>query len=319
MTEIELEVVSMAEVDVNRIKAVIAAAKKVHGPIPGLTLVPPPQSLTDDQAVAKLLRPVVEKGGLDVAALEKILTHETPHSPRRPDAAAVARYNAMKTSVVGNMHALVGRRPPAGLPFDPPFTEMIQPLFVWSWPTGVLVNSGLAPDDNWIQASLNATDGDNGPDGGGQYVSFIYVWNNATSSPVAVDVDTSLGFLGYCTVQTYGGWLPEVRASNAHVSAHMAVYRGDSPDVLNSPLVSVMDLHAGSTFGSAFNSAALDNVVDVSDASIYVSEGETIVFEVFASFTYDNWHGRSVFDFAEPDYRIWTPGLMLTAWPNIIV
>jgi hypothetical protein len=317
MTEISQERLT-AETDSSRIKALIAAAKKVYGPIPGLTTPPRPESLTDRQAVAELLMPVLDKAGLDVAALEKILRQEKRHSPRTPDAAAIERHAAMKTSVVRNMNALASsRRGRGALPFNPPLTETIQPLFTWSWPTGVLVASNLAPGDNWVQAQLDASDGDDGPDGGGQYVSFVFVWNNATGSDANVDVDTSLGFLGYCSVQTFGGWLPEVRASNAHVSAHMAIYQG--PDVLSSPIVPVVDLHVDSVWESVSNSAPLDKIVDVSETSLYVPEGASIAVEVFASFVYDNWHGRSVFNFAEPDYRIWTPGLMVTSWPNVIV
>ena len=45
----------MAEIDKDRIKAIIAAAKKIYGPAPGLA---PPrrwESLTDEREIAKLL------------------------------------------------------------------------------------------------------------------------------------------------------------------------------------------------------------------------------------------------------------------------
>lgn len=310
----EIDKVRTKEKKKDRIKAIIAAAKKIYGPAPGLA---PPrrwESLTDERKVAKLLTPALEKAGLDIAALEKVLKHDKPYSPRKPDAAAVERHAAMKTSVVTNMRALTGlRRAPAIPPFDPPVVEMIQPLFTWSLPTGILVSSSLTADDNWVQAHLE-TSGD-----GGSYVSFVYVWNNAKDYPVAVDVDTSVGFLGYCSVRTFGGILPGVRVSNGHVSAHMAIYQGDSPTVLTTPIVHVLDVHANSYWGSASNVAPIDSIVDVSSASLYVPGGASVAFEVFASFTYTNLDGRSLFEFAEPDYRIWTPGLMVAAWPYIIV
>jgi hypothetical protein len=304
----------MREMDEERVKTIIATARKVHGPAPGLAGPSRLESLADERVAAKLLTSALEKVGVDVAALEKALRQDTPHSVPRPDASAVARHAAMKTSITKNMRALSGlRRPSALLAFDPPSVELIQPLFTWSLPTGILVASGLDADDNWIQAHLQ-TNGD-----GGSYVSFVCVWNNAKDYPVAVDLATSVGFLGYCSVKTFGGLMPGVRVSNGHVSAHMAIYRGDSPDVLITTPVHVLDLHANSYWGGASTVSPLDAIVDVSNASLYVASGESVAVEVFASFTYTNLHGQSMFEFAEPDYRIWMPGLMITAWPFLVV
>ena len=146
--------------------------------------------------------PVLEKAGLDVAALEKILRQEkrTPRTPER----AIERHAAMKTSVVRNMNALAARRA-RGSPFQPtPHPNTPAALYVVladRRPSSVKSRARRQR----VQAQLDTSDGDDGPDGGGQYVSFVYVWNNATGSDANVDVDTSLGFLGYCSVQTFGG------------------------------------------------------------------------------------------------------------------
>jgi hypothetical protein len=62
----------MEEIDKDRIKAIIAAAKKIYGPAaPGLA---PPRrwkSLTDERNVAKLLTPALEKAGLGTRAISK--------------------------------------------------------------------------------------------------------------------------------------------------------------------------------------------------------------------------------------------------------
>jgi hypothetical protein len=70
--------------------------------------------------------------------------------------------------------------------------------------------------------------------------------------------------------------------------------------VLTTPIVHVLDVHANSYWGSASNVAPIDSIVDVSSASLYVPGGASVAFEVFASFTYTNLDGRSLFEFAEP-------------------
>ena len=73
------------ETDSSRIRGAHRSGQEGLWPlIPGLNPPPRPESLTDRQAVAKLLMPVLEKVGLDVAALEKILGRRSVTLHARP-------------------------------------------------------------------------------------------------------------------------------------------------------------------------------------------------------------------------------------------
>lgn len=290
----------MADVDIERVKSRIAGIKAERGPEPGL--VPPPRQtpVTDETELVRFLAPVLERGGFDLAAFEKLLAEDPSPEPRKPTAEAVRRHVLAKERAVRKMRAAPGARDGRQLPLDPPVTEVIQPFFIWAQPVGILAQSNLADGDNSAQVQFE-TSGD-----GGSYISFLYLWNNPNAYAVDVDIDTTVAFLGFASVRSFGGWLPTLRVSNAHVQTFMTIYQGGADGTVSSPSIHVLDLHAHSTFGSASNSAPLDSLIDVA-YDLAVSGGETIVIEVYASFTYTNWHGRATFDFAGRDFQIRPP------------
>ena len=213
----------MAEIDIDRIKANLIAAKKARGPDPRLIPQSRRESSADEQEIKKFLAPVMEKAGLDVGAFEKILKQNKTYAPRKPTADAVKRHAWMKGNVVKRMRARAGARrgvavsAPAIAAFNPPsVTETIQPFFIWANPANILTDSNLATDDNLARVMIQT-----GSDGGGDYVSFWYLWTNPNDYAVGLDVDTSLAFIGYCSVTAEGGWLPGLRSEQrAYQSLH---------------------------------------------------------------------------------------------------
>ena len=310
----------MADIDVERMKSIVLVAKKVRGPDP--RFIPPRRSTADNREVRKLLAPLLEKAVLDPAALEPTIEPEDARPSDEAVAEAARRHALMRASVVKNMKARVARQQGAAarpiVPANPPpITEFLQPFFILPEPAGILSSANLAPDDNWARLSFQS-----GADFGGYYVSFWYFWTNPNDVPMGIDVDTSVGFVGYCSVKagSLGG------VSNAHISASMKIYQADDPDgsaTLVTPIIPVLNLHAQSVFGGVFKAAPVNSTVDVSNDQVTVSGGGTVIFEVFASFVFDNADGvlgsnsYAVFDF-DSGYEISNPGMTLTAAPWIL-
>jgi hypothetical protein len=311
----------MADIDVERMKSIVLAAIKARGPDP--RFVAPRRSTADNREVRKLLAPLLEKAALDPAALEPTIEPEDARPSAEAIADAARRHALMKAGVVKTMKARVARQQDAAarpiVPVNPPpITEFLQPFLILSEPATILSASNLAPDDNWAQLSFQS-----GADYGGYYVNFWYYWTNPTDVPMGIDVDTSVGFVGYCSVKagSFGG------VSNAHISASMKilpadVQNGSTP--VTTPIIPVLNLHAGSWFSGVFNAAPVNSTVDVSNDQVIVAGGATVIFEVFASFVFDNADGAfgsksyAVFDF-DSGYEISNPGMTLIAAPWILV
>jgi len=307
----------MADIDVERMKAIVLAAIKARGPDPRFA---PSRRLTaDNREVRKLLAPLLEKAALDPAALEPTIGPEDARPSAEAVADAVRRHALMKASVVKTMKARVARQQafPIVPVNPPPITEFLQPFLILSEPATILTASNLAPDDNWAQLNFQS-----GADYGGYYVNFWYYWTNPTDVPMGIDVDTSVGFVGYCSVKagSFGG------VSNAHISASMKILPADIQDGsgVTTPIIPVLDLHAHSWFSGSFNAAPVNSAVDVSNDQVTVAAGATVIFEVFASFVFDNADGAfgsksyATFDF-DSGYEISNPGMTLIAAPWILV
>jgi hypothetical protein len=311
----------MADIDVERMKSIVLAAKQARGPDP--RFVPPRRLTANNREVRKLLAPLLEKAALDPAALEPAIEPEDAQPSAEAIAAAARRHALMRASVVKTMKARVARQQgAAALPIvpvnPPPIAAFLQPFLILAEPAGLLSASNLAPDDNWARLSFQS-----GADFGGYYVSFWYYWTNPNDVPMGIDVDTSVGFVGYCSVKagSLGG------VSNAHISANMNIYPADDQDGLptvTTPIIPVLNLHAESVFGGVFNAAPVNSTVDVSNDQVTVSGGATVIFEVFASFVFDNADGvfgsnsYAGFDF-DSGYEISNPGMTLIAAPWILV
>jgi hypothetical protein len=95
------------------------------------------------------------------------------------------------------------------------------------------------------------------------------------------------------------------------------------PATVSTPVIPVLDLHADSILSSDFNSAPVDSIVDISNDQVAVSAGASVLFELFASFVFDNieglFHEGSVafFDF-DSEYQISNPGMTITSTPVIL-
>jgi hypothetical protein len=308
----------MADIDVERMKSIVLAAKQARGPHP--RFVPPRRLTADNRQVRKLLAPLLEKAALDPASLEPTIEPQDARPSAEAIADAARRHALMKASVVKTMKARVARQKARPIVPDnpPPITEFLQPFLILSEPAGLLSSSNVAPDDNWARLSFQS-----GADFGGYYVSFWYYWTNPNDVPMGIDVDTSVGFVGYCSVKagSFGG------VSNAHIIANMNIYPADDPDglpIVTTPAIQVLNLHAESLFGGSFAAAPVNSTADVSNDQVTVSAGATVLFEVFASFVFDSDGGAfgsksyAVFDF-DSGYEISNPGMTLIAAPWILV
>jgi hypothetical protein len=265
----------------------------------------------------------LEKAALDPAALEPAIGPEDARPSAEAIADAARRHALMRASVVKTMKARVARQQGAAARLivpgnPPPITAFLQPILILAEPDRILSSSDLAPDDNWARLSFQS-----GADFGGYYANFWYYWTNPNDVPMGIDVDTSVGFVGYCSVKagSLGG------VSNAHISANMNIYPADDQDGLptvTTPIIPVLNLHAESVFGGVFNAAPVNSTVDVSNDQVIVSGGATVIFEVFASFVFDNADGvfgsksYAVFDF-DSGYEISNPAMTLIAAPWILV
>jgi hypothetical protein len=307
----------MANFDVERLKAIVLAAVKARGPDPRFA---PARRLTaDNREVRKLLAPLLEKAALDPAAFEPTIKPEDARPPAEAVADAARRHALMNASVVKTMKARVARLKARPIVPDnpPPITEFLQPFLILSEPATLLSASNLAPDDNWAQLNFQS-----GADLGGYYVNFWYYWTNPNDVPMGIDVDTNVGFVGYCSVKagSFGG------VSNAHISASMKILPADIQDGsgVTTPAIPVLDLHAHSWFSGSFNAAPVNSTVDVSNDQVTVAAGATVIFQVFASFVFDNDDGAfgsnsyAVFDF-DSGYQISNLGMTLVAAPWILV
>jgi hypothetical protein len=95
------------------------------------------------------------------------------------------------------------------------------------------------------------------------------------------------------------------------------------PATLSTPIIPVLDLHAESIFLSRSNSAPVNTIVGISNSQVTVSAGAAVVFEVFASFVFDNVDGvlggesYALFDF-DSGFQISNPNMTVTSAPWIL-
>jgi hypothetical protein len=89
----------MAEIDIDKIKSTLSRAKKARALDPRLVAPNRQESSTTARDMQKLL-PFLEKAGLDVAALEKILKEDELHADHKPTADAVKRHAWMKKTII---------------------------------------------------------------------------------------------------------------------------------------------------------------------------------------------------------------------------
>lgn len=308
----------MAEVDVDRIKAQVAAARAARTrepPLSGFSR----WEICSNEPAAAFLRSQLEKSGLDLQALERAAGPETPPSSLRPSpevAQAHARRLVQSAKVRrGQVQAAraAAERDHQTFPLLPP-ADIVQPAFIWPTPAGILVQDHLAPDDNWAQVELKAT-GELGWGG----VGFFYVWTNPTQETIGLSVDTLMGFVGACSVTAKRGY----SGGHAHlfIGAGLDVYEAGGSDVLSVARADVLDISVNS-FGlwleSQTKSAFVDTVIDLSYDLLVVPAGGSIVVEALAGFVYNNSNGEEVFDFAGDFSRLTSPNMTFTPKPIII-
>ena len=307
----------MAEVDVDRIKAQVAAARAAR-PRESLLSEIGRWEIHSNEHAAALLRSHLEKTGLDLQALERAAGTETPPTPLKPSpeaAQAHARRLAQAAKVRrGQVQAATAatERADRALPLLPP-ADIVQPAFIWATPVGILVQDNLAPDDNWAQVEFKGTG-----DLGGGSVGFFYIWTNPTPDAIGLSVDTLVGLVGVCSATAKRGFT----GGHAHlwVAAGLDVYEAGS-DVLSVARTDVVEMTVDS-FGlwleSQSKSENVDALIDVSYDHLVVPGGGTIVVEAWAGFGYNNYNGEEVFDFAGNFSRVTSPNMTFTPKPIII-
>lgn len=307
----------MAKVDVDRIKAQVAAAWAARPREQLLSGIGRWEVHSNDHVVA-LLRSHLEKMGLDLQALERAAGPETPPTPLKPSpetAQAHVRRLAQAAKVQrGLVQAATAatERADRALPLVPS-PEIVQPAFILVEPIGIFVQDNRAPDDNWAQVEFKATG-----DLGMGVVGFFYIWTNPTQDAIGLSVDTQIGFIGACSATA------KRRFTGGH--AHLFVPTGlevyDASGSAEVARTMVVELSAHSFplwLESQTKSATVDALIDLSYDALSVSGGGTIVVEAWAGFGYNNFnHGEEVFDFAGNFSRVTNPNMTFTPKPIII-
>jgi hypothetical protein len=310
----------MAEVDVNRIKAQVAAARAARPLEPLLSRIGRWEILSNEHAAA-FLRSHLEKTGLDLQALERAGGPETPPTPLQPslEAAQAHARRLVQAAKVRRGHVQAARaaakRDDRALPLLPP-ADIVQPAFIWAHPGGILVQDNLAPDDNWAQVEYKGT-GTLGPPAS---VGFFYIWTNPTQDTIGLSVDSLMGLVGSCSATAKRGYL----GGHAHlwVATGLNVYEAGGSDVLffvaRTDAVELTAHSFGFWLESQSKSAIVDALIDLSYAHLVVPGGGTIVVEAVAGFGYNTSNGEVVFDFAGNFSRITSPNMTFTPKPIII-
>jgi hypothetical protein len=308
----------MAKVDVERIKAQVAAARAARAREPLLSGIGRWEIRSNEHAAA-MLRSHLEKSGLDLQALERAAGPESPPTSLKPSpeaAQAHARRLAQAAKVRrGQVQAAraAAERDHLTLPLLPP-ADIVQPAFIWPTPAGIFVQENLAPDENWAQVEFKGT----GELGWGA-VGFFYIWTNPTQDTIGLSVDTLMGFVGACSGTAKRGYT----GGHAHllVGAALDVYEAGGSDVLRVAWTDVVELTVDS-FGlwleSQTKSAQVDALIALSYDLLVVPGGGTIVVEALAGFVYNNANGEEVFDFAGDFSRVTSPNMTFTPKPIII-
>jgi hypothetical protein len=274
----------MAEVNVDRIKAQVAAARAARPRQPPLLpgigrWTPTPLKPNPEAAQA--------------------------HARRLAQAAKVRR------GLVQGATAGTGRADRA-LPLVPP-ADIVQPAFIWATPAGILVQDNLAPDDNWAQVEFKG-----GADKQGWcVVGFFYIWTNPTQDALGLSVDTLLGLIGFCSVfakRSFTGGYAYLGGT-----AGLDVYEADVLSVAQAEVVQ-MDVYSFPLwFRPQSKSAIVDALIDLSYDQLVVPGGGTIVVEAWASFYYHTFHdGEVVVDFAGDFSRVANPNMTFTPKPIIM-
>jgi len=250
----------MAEVDLDRIKAQVIAARAGR-PRESLLSGIGRRQIRSNEHAAAFLRSHLEKTGLDLQALERAAGPETPPptllKPSPEAAHAHARRLAQAAKVRrGEVQAAKAatKRADRALPLLPP-ADIVQPAFIWATPVGILVQDNVAPDDNWAQVEFKGTG-----DLGGGVVGFFYIWTNPTPDTIGLSVDSLMGFIGGCSATAKRGFT----GGHAHlfVVAGLDVYEAGAADVLSVARTVVVEM-AVDSFGLWLESQSKTAHVDV--------------------------------------------------------
>lgn len=308
----------MAEVDGERIKAQVAAARAAQSQELLLSRIGRREIVSNEHAAA-FLKSHLEKTGLDLQALERAGGPETPPTPLKPSAEAAQAHarRMVQAAKVRRRHVQAARaaakRDARALPLLPP-ADIVQPAFIWPTPAGILVQENLAPDDNWAQVEFKGT-----ADLGWGGVGFFYIWTNPTQDAIGLSVDSLMGLIGSCTATAKRGFT----GGHAHlfVATALNVYEAGASDVLSVARTDVLDMSVNS-FGfwleSQSKSATVDALTELSYDQLVVAGGGTIVVEAIAGFGYNGFNHEEVFDFAGNFSRVTCPNMTFTPKPIII-
>jgi hypothetical protein len=307
----------MDEVDIDRIKARVAAARAAlpQEPLPsgnGRLEIRP------NEPAATLLRSHFEKTGLDLQALERAAGPETPPTPLKPSPeAAQAQARRLAQAAKVRRGQLQAARAAAGrdgraLPLLPESDFGVQPAFIFTTPAGFLVEDQLDWANNWAKVEIKSTEMV-----GNASVGFFYIWTNSSQDTIGLAVYTQLGFLGFCSAWAKRGFTGGI--SHLSLGGALYAYAGES-DVLRVAQTEVVDMEVES---SDFWLSSVSKVATV-DADIYpsydlltVPGGGTVVVEAHAYFSWVNHNGEAVVDMAGPHLRVSCPFMDFITLPII--
>jgi hypothetical protein len=320
----------LGKVKLSEVKSVLSAAKKARSQNSKL-LMPHRVGLSPKAAneSAKLLK----KAGLDVTKLPKI-QHKSPRVDSKPIPNLTKEYLWRKNSIIQNAKNRISalQVPPTSDSklnplFGPPNQQIIQiqPFFIWVTPVGILKSSNVGePNDNWAKIRIDSTS-----DSANYEVNFLYLWENPSDLQATVDVQTHLGFFGYCSVSCGSGILYGISHSQSQIAAQLNIYAWweqdptFGPSVLSSNSWPVEDLLVegpGLFRPPPSKWEYVQSLPNLTYNKLAVPPGDTAVFEVNATFTVSQDNGEAIFDFNQYGWEIYNPFLTLDIYyPQISV
>ena len=301
----------MGKIKLSEVKSVLSAAKKARSQNSKL-LMPHRVGLSPGAASerAKLLTSFFKKAGLDVSKLAKI-QDKSPRIDIKPSPTLTKEYLWRKNSIIQNAKNRISalQVPPTSDTklnplFGPPNQQIIQiqPFFIWVTPVGILKSSNIGgPNDNWAKIRIDSTS-----DSANYEVNFLYLWENPSDLQAIVDVQTYLGFFGYCSVSCGSGILYGISHSESQIAAQLNIYAWweqdptFGPSVLSSNSWPVEDLLVegpGLFRPPPSKWEYVQSLPNLTYNKLVVPPGDTALFEVNATFTVSQDNGEAIFDF----------------------
>ncbi len=275
-------------------------------------------SAEETKEYLKLLTPLFTKAGLDFDKFNKN-QDRTSRLTAKPDSELTKEYHWRKKSLQKNAESISAIQPLLLSTVNHQLLN-IQPLFILANPASALQNSNIGLNDNWAKFYWDYKLDAMVPDSVGAFLSFFYVWENLSESPALVDADTYVGLFGKCTAHADGGFFTNDGWCLTSLEAAMAAYvsweKPPLPPAFGSNTVDVLDLSAMRDWplpGNAISQQVLD-FPHLTINGMLVPAGESVLFEVAASYRGSQFNGEMTCDFNSGDWNISNNSLTLNVW-----